>query len=484
MTPIPIAGNALSSRLFFLGSVLAFAIRPLTTVSVAQPRLVGATEWERVSAVFSEKCTRCHEGDSAQRGLRLDSWEHLFQGSDFGEAVIAYDADNSLLVELATKYVAGSHPGELNEPALSADEVSAIRDWIDEGATSADGRIPFDDNGPRVYVANQGAAMVSVIDIETNQIVRTVDMTDLGFSSTSMPHHIAVEPDGSFWYVSLIMDNKILKFSRDNELVGQADVIRPGLLSLDPTGPWLYAARSMMSVSPPQSMVQIDRRDMSVEVIEVLMPRPHALATSRDGTRVYVSSLGMNRVATFDSGTGDIEFFDIPGDIPHVIIGFAISPDGNTMVATSEVTSKAFVFDLTSGNGLALTDTIGVLRAPWHPVYTANGKQVYFGNNWTNTVTVLDMDSRSVLRVIEGNGLAQPHGSAASADGRYVYISNRNLAMPVGHSKEHHVYIPRYDLGDNQRVGTVLVIDARTQEIVRVLETEEYASGMGTAKSW
>jgi len=437
-------------------------------------------DWATVSAILDSKCARCHSGADAAEGLRLDSWEHVFEGADDGEAVIAYDSENSILVELATKYVKGSHPAELNEPALSREEIDFIREWIDSGAPAQDGSIPFDNDDDRLYVANQGAASVYVIDMKTNQVIRTVDMTKLGFSPACMPHHIAVEPDGSFWYVSLIVDNKILKFSRDNELVGEADVIRPGLVSLDPSGPWLYAARSMMSVSPPQSMVEIDRRDMSVEKIELVMPRPHALATRADGESVYVSSLGMNTVATYDPASGDISMTDIPGDMIHVIIGFTISPDGTTMVGTSEVSSDAFIFDLTRGKSPVLVDTIGVRRAPWHPIYTPDGKWVYFGNNWTNSITVLDMHERSVAAVIEGPGLAQPHGSAASPDSRYVYISNRNLSMPKGHSKEFHVYHPRYDFGDNQHVGTVIVIDTETREIVKVLETEAYASGLGT----
>lgn len=440
-------------------------------------------DWNEVDAIFQAKCVSCHAGEEAARGLRLDSWENLVMGSDFGEAIIAYDADNSLVIELATKYEAGSHPGELGEAALTEEEIAVLRDWIDSGAPSSDGEIPFSNpDDPRLYVANQGAGMVAVIDMNTNQVARMVNLMDLGFSEFSMPHHIAVEEDGSFWYVSLIMDNKILKFTRDNELVGQVDAVRPGLLALDPVGPWLYGGRSMMSVSPPESVVQIDRETMESEEIGLLMPRPHALLTNHDGSEVYISSLAQNRVATYHDETGDLVFDDVEGDRPHVFIHFTISPDGKTMVGTSEVTSNAFVFDLESSEGVALVDTIGVLRAPWHPIYTADGKWVVFGNNWTNTITILDMEKRAIAKVIEGvEGLAQPHGSAASPDGRYVYISQRNLAMPDGHSKEDHVYHARYDFGDNAHIGTVVVLDMESMEIVKVIETEEYASGMGAA---
>jgi YVTN family beta-propeller protein len=124
-------------------------------------------------------------------------------------------------------------------------------------------------------------------------------------------------------------------------------------------------------------------------------------------------------------------------------------------------------------------DTIDVDPAPWHPVFTPDGRWIYVGNNWGNSVTVIDMERREVAKVIEGDGIAQPHGSAVSPDGRYVYISNRNLEMPEGHSKALHRYRPRYDLGDNATAGTVVVIDTETQEIVKVIEIPDYGSGMG-----
>ena len=39
----------------------------------------------------------------------------------------------------------------------------------------------------------------------------------------------------------------------------------------------------------------------------------------------------------------------------------------------------------------------------------------------------------------------------------------------------------RYDLGDNGRAGTVVVIDTDSQEIVKIIEIEGYGSGLGAA---
>ena len=114
-------------------------------------------------------------------------------------------------------------------------------------------------------VANQTSATVSIIDMETDEVVGTVDLQSLGFTANAKPHHVAVEPDGSHWYVSLIADGWVLKFTRDNELVGQAEFETPGMLALDANRGLLYVGRSMAAVSPPQRIGVIRTADMTIE---------------------------------------------------------------------------------------------------------------------------------------------------------------------------------------------------------------------------
>ena len=119
--------------------------------------------------------------------------------------------------------------------------------------------------GPFLYVANQEAAAVTVIDLETHAVVEVIDLEAMGYGANAKPHHVAVEPDGSFWYVSLIAANRVLKFDRDNELVASVEFERPGLLALHPSEPWLFVGRSMAAVNPPQRIGRIDRMSMEVE---------------------------------------------------------------------------------------------------------------------------------------------------------------------------------------------------------------------------
>ena len=440
-----------------------------------------AIQYVDVQRLFHEKCTSCHTGAEAARGLRLDSWGALIAGSDHGEAVIPFDAARSLMVELTTKLVGGPHPTEVGGGTLSDTEVALLSEWIDEGAPSATGEIPFADAQHLLYAANQSVALVSVIDLETNQVIRTVDLQEYGLPQNASPHHIAVEPDGSHWYVSAIAANQILKFDRYNNLAERIDFVRPGLLALDPDGENLYAARSMAAVSPPQAIGVIRRSDMTLEEVGVFLPRPHALAVRPGTGTVYTASLAVNQIASFYPEDEAVELDELEGDRQHTLVGFAVSPNGRWMVGTTELTASVFVFDLDRELDMTPVDTIAVNAAPWYPVFTPDGRRVYVGNNRDNTVNVLDMETRTLAKVIEGNGLAQPHGAAVSPDGRFVYVSSRNLELGEDDGRSGHTYKPRYDLGDNTRAGTVVVIDTKSQEIVKVIEIEGYGSGLGAA---
>ena len=336
------------------------------------------------------------------------------------------------------------------------------------GSTGAD--------GPYLYVANQEASAITVIDLSTNEVAEVIDLEAIGYGATAKPHDIAVEPDGSYWYVSLIASNQVLKFDRNNELVGSTEFERPGLLALHPTKNWLFVGRSMAAVNPPQRIGRIDRTTMEVEEFDVFIPRPHAMVVSPDGRWVYTGSLGENSVVTLEAESGDAELLRLPGSgqNPHVIVQYAISPDGGTLVATAELTAKLLVFDLTDPASPELVGELDVGARPWHPSYSPDGRWVWFGNLGANEVTLVDTSDWSVASVVMGEGLAEPHGSVISADGSRLYVANRN---------ERGTYESGDTFGYEAPGGTVVVIDTESGEIIEVIETPPYGTGVGLATS-
>jgi YVTN family beta-propeller protein len=323
-------------------------------------------------------------------------------------------------------------------------------------------------HGPTLYVANQEVATVSVIDATTQTLIATVDLQALGFSAKSKPHDTAVEPDGSFWYVSLIGDGFVVKLDRDNHVVGKAAFATPGMLALDSTSDELFVGRSISASNPPSSIGVINRKTMAIEELDVLIPHPHAIAVAPRGGYVYVGSVGANQLATVNVQTEQVSLSDIPGDTTvQVVVQLAVSPDGRRLVGTTQMTGRLLVFDATTPTTLASIAAIPVNPWPWHPQFTPDGKEVWFGNLKSNTVTVVDADSWKVAGVISGNGLAEPHGIAITPDGRTVYISNQNL------QNEYTSTHPT-----PQGCGTVVAIDRASRKIEGVIETGRYAAGM------
>lgn len=322
-----------------------------------------------------------------------------------------------------------------------------------------------------IYVCNQGSATISVIDASTNEVAETLDLQKLGFSANAKPHHAIAEPDGSYWYVTLIGENRVLKFNRDNELEASAELEVPGLMAMHPNKDILYVGRSMSAVNPPQSFVVVSRTDMEVlEEVDLFFTRPHAIAATPNGDWTFIGSLSVNQIISTNIETEESDLFNVPG-VTHTFVNFAITPDGNTMIATGQVSGQLLFFDISAPEAPQMTGSVKVGSQPWHPVISEDGKFAYFANKQDHSVSVVNLESRTVEATIKGNGLAQPHGAALSANGKYLYITNNNLDG---------TYNPRGEENIENLPGTIVIIDTETNDIIKVIEVGRYPSGIGT----
>ena len=397
--------------------------------------------------------------------LDASSWQSLIEGGEHGTVVIPYDADHSLLVNVAEHARAEGRPG-----APSEAEIERVRAWIEAGARSDAGTVPYADAENRLYVANEAGALVTVIDTDAHRVIGTVDLTERGFSENAKPHDTAVTPDGEYWYLSLIGANRVLKFNRDNEIVGQVEIEVPGLLDLDPDSGRLFVGRSMGAVNPPKSIAIVDGDDLSVQVVDVFFPRPHAIGVDPTGQHAYVASLARNQVAGIDVESGQVELTSMGGPV-NTLVHFAASPDGQTLAAGGQISGKFFFFDVASESPLTPrpTDSLQLGGQPWHPIYTPDGERLYVPQKTANAVSVIDAASRSVEKTLRHPAIALPHGSAVRPDGRYLYVTGSNVEG---------TYAPPYDVFGNEPPGTVVVIDTRTNEVVEVLWADQDPSGL------
>ncbi|MGH7578401.1 MAG: beta-propeller fold lactonase family protein [Longimicrobiales bacterium] len=333
-----------------------------------------------------------------------------------------------------------------------------------------------------LYVCNQDDATVSVIDVATQRVVRTIDLQALGFSANAKPHHIAVEPDGSHWYVSLIGDGKVVKLDREDRVVATAPFETPGMLTLHPTEDLLFVGRSMTAVNAPPRIGMIQRSDMSVDEIDVFFPRPHAMVVNPRTGIVYTASLGVNQVAAVDAAADRVEVTDVDGP-PHALMQFALSPDGETLAVSGELSHTVLFFDISEDPMRPRqVASVDVEAQPFDPVFTTDGTTVWLGNKAANRITAIDVATHTVTTVHDDPRIRQPHGIATSADGRWVFISNTNVredhAMHGGEHAAHAAPAPQ-----SGGAGSITIIEAATGELVNVVEVGRNATGIAFSDS-
>ena len=83
---------------------------------------------EEVLPILEKYCVECHSEESAELGLKLDTYEGVMGGSDYGTVVEAGDVE-SLLVEMIES---GDMP-DGGDP-MPAEELNVIKAWVTEGA--------------------------------------------------------------------------------------------------------------------------------------------------------------------------------------------------------------------------------------------------------------------------------------------------------------------------------------------------------------
>src|ERR1044071_5385903 len=130
---------------------------------------------DEIAKIFVNKCATagCHNAASHENagGLRLDTWENLFNGGNNGAALVPYSISYSpLLYYINTDSSLGlvaqpTMPKDM--PPLSKEEYITIRDWVAKGAPDKSGNIPFADDAvsrQKIYVTMQACDQVAVID--------------------------------------------------------------------------------------------------------------------------------------------------------------------------------------------------------------------------------------------------------------------------------------------------------------------------------
>jgi DNA-binding beta-propeller fold protein YncE len=323
-----------------------------------------------------------------------------------------------------------------------------------------------------LYVCIQDDAKIAIVDMATKAILRTIDLTTLGFPATAKPHYVVVEPDGSHWYVSLIGANRVVKFDRQGMVAGQFEMETPGMLAFGDEER-LVVTRSMSAVNPPKRIAVLRRTTMQGDELDVLFPRPHPVAAANG--YAYTGSLGVNQIASIQLAEDKVDVMPIAGP-SHSLVQFTISPDRKTLVGSTDVSGQLLVFSLAQPAKPALVKSIDVGKMAFDPVYTPDGRFVWVPVKSSNEVVVIDAGGWKEVARIKGEPFKQPHQVVFSADGATAFVTNNN--------KMDHMADPAHaghaDPASGDGMASLVVIDVKTRRIEKAIPLGKNLTGMGT----
>lgn len=434
----------------------------------------------------------CHDGASAATGLALDSYAGTLAGSDHGEAVIPFAPDRSLLIELLEGRAASTTVDHTaGSRSILPGDLTTLRDWITDGCPNDDGEPAFSSITSKVYVTGQGADLISEIGVEDLVITRLIPVEPFPGSGglSALPHFGAVSADNSVWVVTMLEAPGLWKFDlRDSVLAKlKTDLGSTALTVLTPDGSKAYVTHFIDPQFPSQGFVTV----VDMESFQVLKEIPvlntsHGIAIANDGSEVYVANFGSDHITVIDTAT-DLPIDNIPvsetvrGNVDSFVfrvIQIATHPTAPLIYASCSATNEIRVINRQLATVVdSLTVPTGS-AAPWHLKVTPDGSKLYVANRGQQaggggllpgSVSVFTTDPFALVANVTDESLWLPHGVDFDESGQYCFVASENA---------NGGYSARHPVAGEDPPGTVAVIDTSTDQLVKVLEVEAFATGV------
>ncbi len=406
-------------------------------------------ETYKVAEIFAKNCaqSKCHGGSEPVHNLSLESWSKLIDGSSGrhfgdssshhkqshiylddgeygGEAIIPFNAESSLIYRLISGDVENSDfQMPYKKPKLSEIDINTIKDWINNGAKSYTGEIPYSASSGEIFVCNQAGDEVSVIDLQSKLVKRTINV-NLNPVMIDFPGHIA-RSDG-YLYVELMTAGKILKIDINSfQVVGTTSGLQyPGMIVFSSDGKKLFASKSPLAPGALTGVYEIDLETMELldEISLSIAGVPHGLAITPDD-KLLIADMKWDIIYIYDTILDDFDGESIemsPGQAAiHEPVHVYTSPDGKYLCVSCMKSGYVIIYDIQTR-----------LEAAWlymgdHPMQmaiTPDGSKIYVTVFHQGKIKIIRKDgtSWSIENEISHHAFQDLWGIDLTPDGKYI----------------------------------------------------------------
>lgn len=287
----------------------------------------------------------------------------------------------------------------------------------------------------KVYVANEDADTVSVLDTASFKALATVRVG-------KMPHNVQVSPDGKFVWVTNNGDPGLAADAMVHQGMDKGAhkaMAQAGAVWAIDTRSDLVVAKVPVGIHPAHVVLTPDGRfayvtnggDNTVSVVDTSTQRrvstiavgkfPHGIRFSPDGTQAYVANLKGGTVSVVDTASQK-EVTQIPVGKGPAQVGF--TPDGRLAFVSLSGENAVAVIDPATRK---ILHRIAVGTVPIQLFATPDSTTLLVANQGTRkkpgtTVSMIDLGSFKVIKTVETG--AGAHGVAIDREGQYAYITN------------------------------------------------------------
>jgi WD40 repeat protein len=389
-----------------------------------------------VAPLLAKYCTACHGAEEPEGKLVLESYATLMAGGANGGVIVPGRAAESRLVRMLTGEAKPQMPPDDNERPKPA-EIEIIKQWIDAGAKSPEGKQPDPTLlvtpriAPRAEVKRKITAVAVSPDGSLLAIARLRDVELIKPGDGSMVRTLA-DHHGSVNAVNFSTDgSQLVVASGEPGLFGEATLWNvadgPAVRKFRGHRDTLYAAR----LSPDGKLLATGSYDQRIllwdtqsgSTVRTIAGHNGAvldLDFSPDG-KLLASASGDRTVKLWDVASG--ARLDTLGQPLRDVYTAAFSPDGK-FLAAGGVDRRIRIWSIIAG-GKEGTNTLvhtrfahdgAILRLVW----SRDGKSLVSSAD-NRTIKVWDAAEMSPRQMLE----TQPDwatGLALSSDGRTLFI--------------------------------------------------------------
>lgn len=231
----------------FIGAGLVRAAKNLRVA----PESAGTRLFrDHVHPLLKAKCFKCHHGDKAKGGLRLDSLAGALKGGESGEpALVPGEPGKSLLFALAASRDEDERMPPKGDP-VNAGELKALREWMEAGApwpSDEAARLARGDDAPVTRSDLAAAGLLPAPLTDDLAFLRRVTL-DVAGVFPSVEEIRAFEADASSDKRARVIDRLLDDPRRADNWVGywqdalaeNPNVLKPKLNNTGPFREWIY----------------------------------------------------------------------------------------------------------------------------------------------------------------------------------------------------------------------------------------------------